>query len=598
MKNRGVKATIYLVLGIAAVLFIQGVIMPSDAAAIVIKPGKLDHLVLEMPDGFVAGESFNVGVKAYDANNNLITNYDQAGRDIQVSVSGSASAVPSVLKASAFSAGSTSIRIEDTKAEDVRLVLYDTNIENPLMAVSLDIRPNKLDHFVVAAPSTVRAGERFSVRVTAEDRFGNTVTGVQKSNSLKVHSVGSTDIKDVVFPDFVAGSSVVTTVSDKTGTMYVELIEPDSAVKGRSADIEITPADLDHFAITVPSVAEAGRAFQSSIVAYDRFDNVVYGYAASGKGVEINSSGVAPVAPSYVSPGEFKKGSATVAMVYEKAENISLTVTEKGGAQAGKSARVTVKPSAPDHFAISTPEEATADDSFRLKIEAYDRFGNLIKEFSSLDRDVYLSTSGTGRLTPSVVSAGEFSDGIATVDVRYDKAESITITASLASGKAAAPMPEQKKMKAKPKRTPPPKVQAPPPAKEPEKKMAKRAPAKEMVKGRKVFGVSDVKLIEAGPRALVVIKVPGLSRDLKYEDTLQSIRGRDWIKLTLSPAENEIAGNLEFESDIIGQVKVSEDRRGTATEVMIELKPKRVQYSIKRDEGSVVVDVLRLGVAR
>jgi hypothetical protein len=623
MGNRRISGKICTVLGIVALLLVQLFFLPSYSSGIVIKPGNLDHLVLEIPSKPVAGESFGVGVKVFDANNNLITNYDQTGRDIQISVSGSAKAVPSVLKASAFSAGGFSVRIEDTKAEEIKLVLYDADIRNPLTVVSIRISPNTLDHFALEAPGTARAGERLKVQVTAEDRFGNTVTGAEKSDTFKVQSVGSAQIKEVTFPDFVGGTSSITAISEKTGTMYVEVISPDSAIKGRSGDIEITPADLDHFAVTAPSNAEAGSSFQTSIVAYDRFNNVVYGYAAIGKGVEINSSGGAPVAPSYVSPGEFKKGSATVALVYEKAEDMTVTATEKGGSQRGTSTAVAVRPTAPDHFKVSTPDEATADETFKLKIDAYDRFENLIKDYDRTGKDVYLSSSGTGKLTPEAVAAKEFVNGTATIDVHYDRAESISISASLAAAKPAprkptsqkadprkpapqkaAPQkpaprkPAKKETKAPVKKKPPVQRQEPPPALKPERKIAKKVPPREVIKEQKIFGIQDIKIIEAGPRALVVIKVPGMTGALRYEKSLEFIRGRDWIRLSLAPAENDVAKELAFESDLIGEVQVKDNPQSMVTDILIELLPKRVQYSIKRDEDALVIDVLRLGVAR
>jgi hypothetical protein len=500
MRNRRMSGKICIFLSIAALLLIQLSFLPSNAYSIVIKPGNLDHLALEVPSTSVAGESFSVGIKVFDANNNLITNYDQTGRDIQVSVSGAAKAVPSVLKASVFSAGSSNVRIEDTKAEEIRLILYDADIQNPLTAVSIRISPNALDHFALEAPGTARAGERFKVQVRAEDRFGNTVTDAEKSDTLKVRLVGSAQIKGVTLPDFVGGTSTITAMSEKIGTMYVEVISPDSAVKGRSGDIEITPAD-------------------------------------------------------------------------------------------------------PDHFNVSTPEDATADETFRVKIDAYDRFENLIKDYDRTGKDVYLSSSGTGKLTPEAVAAKEFVNGTATMDVHYDKAESISISASLAATtlaqrKAAPRKPAQKETKAQVKEKPAMQRQEPPPALKPERKTAKRVSPREVVKEQQIFGVQDVKIIEAGPRALVVIKVPGITKALKYDKSLESIRGRDWIKLSLTPAENDIAKELAFESNLIGTIHVKDNHQGMVTDILIELLPNRVQYSIKRDEDALVIDVLRLGVAR
>lgn len=585
------NARIIPLLGMAALLLSFALLVPSGAGAIVIKPGKLDHVVIEVPERLVAGETFTVDVRVFDSHNNLITDYSSKGKNIQVSVSGSASASPSVLKAASFSAGSAAFRVSDTKAETIVLTLYDVDVNSPLIRREIRIHPNKLDHFTLDAPEGVTAGEGFEIRVTARDRFENVVTSAKKTAGLTVRSLGATQMEDVALPDFVEGVSTISATARKAGKMAVEVA--DNSVRGRSREIEVSPAALDHFSLKTPAEAEAGKPFQATITAFDRFGNQVERYGASGRGVEVTSSGGAQAEPSYVAPSDFVKGSATVAVTYTKAEDITLTVAEKDGNQRGKSTRISVRPSAPDHFKVHTPDEATTGETFRLKIEAYDRFENLIKDFDRTGGDVYLRASGSGKLTPEVVAAKEFVDGVATVDAHYDKAESIAISASLSPGGEAVAKPGKKAMQLPPAKKPRAEAQ-----KAPDRKVARAiVPRREEVKREKIFGITGIKLMEAGPRALVIIEIPELSDELRHEDVLESSGGRARIKLRLSPAESELKAEPSFESDLIGQVRVEDTRKDNAADVYIEVLPPRVEYVVKKSESMIIVDVLRLGAA-
>ena len=49
-----------------------------------------------------AGEGVIVKLQAYDMHDNLITNFAETGKEFKVSVSGSAQAQPSILKAASF----------------------------------------------------------------------------------------------------------------------------------------------------------------------------------------------------------------------------------------------------------------------------------------------------------------------------------------------------------------------------------------------------------------------------------------------------------------------------------------------------------------
>jgi len=80
-----------------------------------------------------------------------------------------------------------------------------------------------------------------------------------------------------------------------------------------------------------------------------------------------------------------------------------------------------------------TPDSAVSGQKFRIKVEAYDRYNNVVKNFNLTGLDVLLSTSGNGSLSPAKLAPPDFINGIAAVDVMYDRAESFQISARMAS---------------------------------------------------------------------------------------------------------------------------------------------------------------------
>ena len=119
---------------------------------------------------------------------------------------------------------------------------------------------------------------------------------------------------------------------------------------------------------------------------------------------------------------------------------------------------------------------------------------------------------------------------------------------------------------------------------------------REVIKEQRIFGITDIKLVEAGPRVLLIVEVPGLSKALQYETKLETSGGKDVIRLRLKPAEKEIKKEVTFASNIIGDIKVNDDPQQRAVEVVIELLARKVQYSVKKSENLVIVDILKLGV--
>jgi hypothetical protein len=412
------------------------------AGTVVIKPGRFDHFTLLMPDKAVSGENFVVKLSVYDANNNLITDFSETGKEFSAVASGSATVQPSVLGSSSFSGGVASVVVNSRKAEKIIFSIMESGGSVPVISRDVIVAPNKLDHFVLQAPGTITAGKAFDIKVTAKDFFDNTVQDLDIGKNLKITSIGISSVRvqsgDAV--DFRDGHGTVNLLSEKAGNVVIELQDVISGSRGKTEDILVTSAALSYFRLQASKSAVAGEPFDLLITAFDAFDNVVTDYVSTGSGVRLSTSGRSKIEPAIVSASEFRNGQAIAKVIYEKAEQMQISARESGKEQFGKTQEIQVLNATPDHFVVITPDTAMSGQKFRVKIEAYDRFNNLVDNFNFVGNDVMLNTTGSGTISPSKIPPSAFTGGTAVANVTYDKAESFQITARMAVGRQTGRM--------------------------------------------------------------------------------------------------------------------------------------------------------------
>ncbi|MHB8882671.1 MAG: hypothetical protein ACYC69_14330 [Thermodesulfovibrionales bacterium] len=426
-----------IILIVSAVFLAGWLPVPVQAGTVVVKPGQFDHFTLQLPDKAIAGENFIVRVQAFDLNNNLITNFIESGKEFKIDVSGSAAVQPSTLNASSFSGGAANIAVNSKKAERLIISIRESGGTVPVISRELVVSPNKLEHFILQAPASVKAGTKFDMRIIAKDLFDNTADDVEIGRNLKITSSGTANpvMVSSAAIDFKNGTATATFVSEKAGATVIELQEISGGSRGRSNEISVTPGSLSSFKIQAPKAAVAGEAFDLLVSAYDAYENLITNYASAGAGVSLLSTGSTKLEPSFLSPSDFKNGQAVVRAAYEKAEDITVIAKDVNSEKSGKSAEIQIGNASPDHFVVVTPDMAVSGQRFKIKIEAYDRFNNIVRNFNIAGNEVLLSTTGTSFINPSIIMPTDFINGIAMIDVTYDKAESFTLSARMISDK-------------------------------------------------------------------------------------------------------------------------------------------------------------------
>ncbi len=698
--------SIYIILIIVSLALVNDNL--SYAGTVVIKPGQFDHFTLQAPDKIIAGENFIIKAQVYDSNNNLITNFSETGKEFRVDISGSATLQPSVLSASSFAGGTANISINSKKAEKVIFSIRESGGTVPVITRELIVSPNKLDHFVLQAPKTITAGNNFDVRIIAKDLFDNNVSDMEVGRNIKVTSTGTSPVKMIGSSavDFKNSMATAVFMSEKAGNVIIELQEISTGSSGRTQDIIVNPSSLSYFKVQAPKNTIAGEEFELLIAAYDMHDNIVTNYSSTGSGVTLSTTGSSKVEPSFVNASEFKNGQTVIKTSYDKAEGIQIIAKESNREQTGKTGEILVSNAFQDHFVVLTPDTAVSGQKFKIKVEAYDRFNNLVKNYNLIGNDVILGTTGTGSISPIKVSPSEFANGVAMVDVVYDKAESFLISAKMAGdrvqgritlkeqeikkevplSKAVHKAPEKalqepsavketKQPKTPVRKEVKPKVKEVTEKEEPKKEVIKKEelkketvkkeplkkeveqkevakkeePKKEVVKkeepkkeparkevvkkevketvkkepakreeprkeaakkeepkkpavevakkeDKKIekqiepFKVSNISIIEAKNKAMLVVNITNPNGRLEYSDEIESKYGKEWLKLRISPALNLVEKSLKFTSAFVGEVLVEEDKSKPNTlYIYIELIPSGVTFDIARVKNTLII---------
>ncbi len=310
------------------------------------------------------------------------------------------------------------------------------------------VAPSELDHFTIRVPQEVTAGERFTITVTAQDAFGNVITDYSLSGKgieITTDGVGKISPDKALSTEFKDGRAEVILTYDKAQEITLSCREIEGRASGRSERVTVLPSGLDHFVLTSPKEAVAGEPFDLWISAQDAYRNTIPDYTTLGKGVTVSASGEGKVSPNKAAAVQFVNGVARVSLFYNKAETITLSCKEEMGEAKGESPLLTIKPASLDHFLLSTAPTATAGKKFQATITAYDSFGNMVTDYSQKGQGVLLLTRGKGHLSPSSIPASQFQNGVARIELAYDKAEPITIEV-----KEAAPIKEISPEVAKP----------------------------------------------------------------------------------------------------------------------------------------------------
>jgi hypothetical protein len=229
-----------------------------------------NHISFSEPATVTAGVPFPITVTIQDAYNNTVPTYTDT---VHFTATNGAQANYTFQPADQ---GQRTFNIALDRAQTLGVTGTDT-ATGITGNTSFTVVAAAADHFAVSAPSGATAWAPFAVTLTAQDAYGNTVTGYTGT----VHFSSADPYGASLPPDytFQAADQGVATFSGVTlytaGTWDVTATDTSSGISG-AANVAVTPAAADHLVfLQPPTDTPAGQTLSPVMVAIvDAYGNV------------------------------------------------------------------------------------------------------------------------------------------------------------------------------------------------------------------------------------------------------------------------------------------------------------------------------------
>ena len=244
-------------------------------------------------------------------------------------------------------------------------------------SANINVSPGTADHLSMNVPDMTIAGISFSVVVTAQDAYNNTV-----SNYTGTVHFTSTDPRAIL--------PTVATLTNGTGIFGVTLVTAgsriitatdivNSNIAGTTGGITVNPGTVGQYLVTAPSTSSAGTALSVSIIAKDVYGNTVIGYTGTAHFTSTDFNALLPVDTALTNG----TGSFNATLITAGSQTITVTDTVTPSI-TGTSGTVAVAPAAVTHFGVGTPSVITAGTAFNVTVTARDQFNNLVSSYNGM----------------------------------------------------------------------------------------------------------------------------------------------------------------------------------------------------------------------
>lgn len=545
-------------------------------AEIIAKPGTFDHFQFDVPDVLTAGNEYKIFIIAFDAFGNPVTMPAESLKEYKLTVTGSAMISPFQFKSSEITQSGLAIKFKDEKAEEVVISLYEINSPFPIIEKKIKILPAEISNLNIKVPASAKAGSDFEVWISGKDRFGNVVCKDFEPKDLNLFFKGdvSPQIKEIQYiPE--SCNVRVKLFSEKIGIFQIEADLLNKKITGKSEKIEILNGPVNSFIVNAPESAVVNEPFDITILAIDKFNNFVKDFATQKEKIIIEAQGKGYIFPSELSSYAFSDGKAKISLRYDRAEDIKIVVKVANDSSIrGESGVVKIVPPKVKRFEIISPETIIAGQKFKIKIIAYNHLDKVMSNYNLYGSTVILKSSGSGTLTPNKVPPSEFINGVATVEVMYDRAEKFNIFATTEEKEIPSreiKIAEEKKIE-KPKK------------KIVEKREVKKAKTKKRIVSKdQILELKNISLVETKNSSSITLFIPNVDKYGGYYPKTKKEGKIMSVSLEVYPVKNKLEAPIKIESDFIKEVSLSEKENKIILNITLK-KPLKYRITKKKDE--------------
>ena len=359
---------------------------------ITVNPGAYAALVMAAPSSATAGAPFSVTVTAQDSVGNTYTGYTGVVHFTSSDVSGQV-----VLPVTyTFVAGDNG---SHTFTNGVKLVTAGSQSVNAIdngsfqATSNVTVNPAAATKLAVSGPGTATAGTAFNVTVTAQDTYGNTVTGFADSVNITSSDVnaslpaGST---------LTSGTKVFSVTAKTSGSQTVTATDATSAgINGTTNPIAVSAAAATRLSVTAPGTATAGTAITATVTALDTYGNTATGYTGTVRFTSTDNTALLPSNSTLTNGAGTFTGGVTLKTAGNQTVTATDTVTSSIGGTTGT---IAVSPGATTQFVVAAPSAATTNVPFVVTVTAKDAYNNTVPTFPD---NVHITSTDSSAVLPS-----------------------------------------------------------------------------------------------------------------------------------------------------------------------------------------------------
>jgi hypothetical protein len=286
-------------------------------------------------------------------------------------------------------------------------------------------------------PTAMTAGTSGSFTVTALDSIGFVATGYRGTVYL-----GSSDpiTGSPTTYTFTAADNGVHTFNftlDTAGSQQLYTRDP-NGINGFSGLITVSPAALDHFAVTAPPYPASYYGFNVTVSAKDAYGNTIPGYTGT---VHFTSSDSAATLPADYTYTPADQSSHTFTVTLQTAGTQTITVNDSSNVAVTGTASVLDLDYVPGlHFVVSpSVTTTTAGAPFDVTLTALDQYNNVAVHyvgtvsFSSSDYGPGVVLPANYAFTAADAGVHTFAGGV-TLVTAGNQSLSVIDTSTVASG--------------------------------------------------------------------------------------------------------------------------------------------------------------------
>jgi hypothetical protein len=244
---------------------------------------------------------------------------------------------------------------------------------------------------------SVQAGTSGTVTVTAEDAYGNVVTGYGGTVHLASSDAAAVLPADYTFATADQGAHTFGVTLTTAGTQSLTASDAGSGLVGSEGEIVVSPAAASSLQLSgFAGPLTAGTAGTGTITALDAYGNVATGYVGT---VHFTSTGGASLPPDYTfHPSD--GGRHTFSATWTTAGTWAVTVVDTASAAlTATQAGIVIQAAAPDHLVVSLQTTApVAGTAVPVTVTAQDAYGNVTTGYSGT---VHFSSSDPNATLPA-----------------------------------------------------------------------------------------------------------------------------------------------------------------------------------------------------